>query len=1146
MVTLLRGRCGAKSGVVLILTQPQRERKRNWARMAIRKSELYASLWASCDELRGGMDASQYKDYVLAMLFIKYVSDKYAGVPYSPIVVPEGASFADMVALKGKPDIGDQINKQIFGRLTEANQQLARSDFPNVNDPVKLGDGKEMVDRLTNLVAIFENPALDFSRNRAAGDDLLGDAYEYLMRHFATESGKSKGQFYTPTEVSRIMAQVIGIRDDRTTNATTVYDPTCGSGSLLLKVGDEAKAEVTLYGQEKDAATSGLARMNLILHDCPTALVNQGNTLANPLFKDGDRLKTFDYVVANPPFSDKRWSNGIDPMNDPYDRFAPFGVPPAKQGDYAYLLHIVRSLKSTGVGACILPHGVLFRGNAEADIRRSLVRKGYIRGIIGLPANLFYGTGIPACIVVIDKREAHARKGIFMIDASAGFKKDGPKNRLRDRDIHRIVDVFARRVDVPKYARMVPAEEIERNDFNLNLPRYIDSSEPEDIQDIAGHLQGGIPVADVDALARYGEVCPELRRALFKRKRAGYVALRGDAAGTRHTIFEHPEFAGFAEDMRNVWDIWRRGAAKRLKGLQMGFLPKQLIAEESERLLAHYNGKPLVSHYAVYQHQMDYWAEVMQDDAYLIATDGWKAETSRILERDKKGREKDKGWTCDLVPKPRIVARYFASEQAAIDALAAELERVTAELAELEEEHGAEAELDDKAYARYPELTAADIKTLVVDDKWLASLGSAVRGEVDRVSRQLAQRVRDLAERYEDGDLDITDHTVQVAWLYQRKQATYSENKVYPRIQVEDLRSDMIEWCRNHMRINRKNHPWGDMDDLQLLKSAQLYQADPESGALGVTLAGVMLFGTDNQILQVCPAHRTDLILRKVNVDRYDDRDLVRTNLIHSYDRILDFIRKHLADPFYLEGTDRKSLREAVFREVASNMLIHREYASGVPARLIIEYGKVTTYNANRPHGFGILDPETSAPYPKNPVIGAFFREIDRADELGSGMRNMMQYGKEYGGEDPQLIEGDVFRMIISVPEFGGEPGTAQVATQVTGQVTGQVATHDKSLLYSNLARVEQACADATGQVTGQVTAQVAAQVMRFCEQDRSAKQIQELLGLKHRETFLNNYLKPLLASGWIEMTIPGKPRSSKQKYRLTDKGRAVLKELES
>src|SRR6266566_3622835 len=311
--------------------------------MALKKSELYSSLWSSYDELRGGMDASQYKDYVLVLLFIKYVSDKYAGVPYAPITIPPGSSFKDMVALKGKSDIGDQINKKIISPLANANKL---SDMPDFNDAAKLGSGKEMVEPLTNLIAIFENKALDFSRNRAEGDDLLGDAYEYLMRHFATESGKSKGQFYTPAEVSRIIAQIIGIRGVEVTSSTTVYDPTCGSGSLLLKVGDEAGMTVTLYGQEKDAATSGLARMNMILHNNPTALIERGNTLTSPKFKDGDTLKTFDYVVANPPFSDKRWRTGLDPLHDPYERFKKFGVPPAKQGDYAYLLHIVRSLKS--------------------------------------------------------------------------------------------------------------------------------------------------------------------------------------------------------------------------------------------------------------------------------------------------------------------------------------------------------------------------------------------------------------------------------------------------------------------------------------------------------------------------------------------------------------------------------------------------------------------------------------------------------------------------------------------------------------------------------------------------------------------------------------------------------------------------------
>lgn len=771
--------------------------------MALKKSELYSSLWSSCDELRGGMDASQYKDYVLLLLFVKYVSDKYAGVPYAPIKIPPGASFKDMVALKGKPDIGDQINKTIIGPLANANKL---SDMPDFNDATKLGSGKEMVDRLTNLIAIFENPALDFSKNRADGDDILGDAYEYLMRHFATESGKSKGQFYTPAEVSRIIAQILGIRNAATTNDTTVYDPTCGSGSLLLKVGDEARAKVTLYGQEKDAATSGLARMNMILHDNPTALIRQGNTLAHPLFTDlSGELKTFDYVVANPPFSDKRWSTGLDPANDPHQRFKHFGVPPAKQGDYAYLLHIVRSLKSTGKGACILPHGVLFRGNAEADIRRNLIRRGYIQGLIGLPANLFYGTGIPACILVLDKDHAHARKGIFMLDASKGFMKDGPKNRLREQDIHQIVDVFTRRLEIPHYSRLVGVEEIEKNDFNLNIPRYIDSQEAEDLQDIEGHLKGGIPIADVEALSRYWSVCPALRTALFTDLRPGYLTLAVDQTAIKSGIYEHPEFVRFMAGMEAHFADWRTETAATLKALTIASHPKTVIAELGESLLAHYADKPLIGQYDVYQHLMDYWAATMQDDGYLIAADGWKAETSRVIETDKKGRPKDKGWTCDLIPKPLIVARYFAREQEAITTLEAEIESLTARITELEEEHSgeddvfsgfdkinkaavadrlkeingaeesadeiavlnewlklageeaaikkkfkeAEAALDTKAYGKYPTLSEAEIKTLVVDDKWLAALAADIHSEMDRISQSLTQRVKELAERYE-------------------------------------------------------------------------------------------------------------------------------------------------------------------------------------------------------------------------------------------------------------------------------------------------------------------------------------------------------------------------------------------------------------
>jgi type I restriction enzyme M protein len=786
--------------------------------MATKKSEIYRSLWASCDELRGGMDASQYKDYVLSLLFIKYISDKYAGEPYAPISVPEGASFSDMVALKGNPDIGDQINKKIIGPIAASNQMLSQADFPDFNDSVKLGDGKEKVDKLTGLISIFESPSLDFKGNRADGDDILGDAYEYLMRHFATESGKSKGQFYTPAEVSRVMSQILGIKDAATSSQTTVYDPTCGSGSLLLKVGDQAGTSVTLYGQEKDAATSGLARMNMILHDYPTAEIRQGNSLADPKFLEGEALKTFDYVVANPPFSDKRWTSGLDPENDPYSRFEAYDVPPAKQGDYAYLLHIVRSLKSAGKGACILPHGVLFRGHAEAEIRRTLVRKGYIRAIIGLPANLFYGTGIPACIVVVDKEGAQAREGVFMIDASQGFLKDGPKNRLRSQDIHRIVDTFWKSGDVPGYARMVPLQEIEKNEFNLNLPRYIDSQQEEDRQDIEGHLCGGIPAADIDALQRYWDVYPTMKQDLLGECRPGYLELKIDKSDVRTTIFEHPEFIAFRKEMRAHYEHWGERTASYLKGLDAGCDPKQVIFDISENLLSHYSDMPLVDKYDVYQHLMDYWSETMQDDCYLLAADGWKPETYRIIEKGKNGKQKDKGWACDLIPKEYVVARFFADERAEIEELTAKFETVEAERVELEEEESgeegafaelekinkgnvnarlkeikgdadaadeqavlkkwlklfnsesdlkkrikdAEAALDKAVYGKYPELTVDEVKRLLVDDKWLSALEAVIEEETDRISELLTQRVCTLAERYECRLPDITQRVANM------------------------------------------------------------------------------------------------------------------------------------------------------------------------------------------------------------------------------------------------------------------------------------------------------------------------------------------------------------------------------------------------
>ncbi|HPT73025.1 MAG TPA: type I restriction-modification system subunit M [Candidatus Cloacimonadota bacterium] len=753
--------------------------------MAIKKSELYSSLWASCDELRGGMDASQYKDYVLVMLFLKYISDKWAGQPYAPITIPSGSSFRDMIALKGKTDIGDQINKKIIAPIAEANKL---SDMPDFADVSKLGSGKEMVDRLTNLIGIFENPALDFSKNHAEGDDILGDAYEYLMRHFATESGKSKGQFYTPAEVSRIMAKIIGINNIGADAEVTVYDPTCGSGSLLLRVVGECIGRVALYGQEKEATTAGLARMNMILHDNPTAEIKQGNTLANPLFEEAGNMKTFDFVVANPPFSDKRWSNGLTlPEDNPYNRFSDYGVPPEKNGDFAFLLHIVRSLKRCGKGACILPHGVLFRGNAEAEIRKNLIKKGYIKGIIGLPANLFYGTGIPASIIVIDKENAVNRKGIFIIDAGKGFIKDGNKNRLREQDIHKIADVFNNQRQIDGFSRMVSFEEIQKNEYNLNIPRYIENLETEDVQDIEAHLLGGIPNQDIDALHEYWQEFPNLKSALFSpADRPKYADLKVTKDQIKQTIFGHPEFQAFTQKTDSLFHKWKISSTEYLKNLSVDCQPKEIILEISEGLLSLFDTEILVENYDIYQHLMNYWNATMQDDIYIISSDGWKAETYRILVGNKQGKLVDKGWTCDLIPKELVVHRFFTKEKEHLDSLEAKRDSIDAEISELEEEYSGEegyfADFDKinkvSVAARIRELKSEKKKELPMAAEPSAGYGGGL-SELDVMNRYLllSDRLGELNKQIKASQTELE------AKLYAQ----------YPKLSVEEIKALVVD-----------------------------------------------------------------------------------------------------------------------------------------------------------------------------------------------------------------------------------------------------------------------------------------------------------------------------------------------------------------
>ncbi len=487
--------------------------------------------------------------------------------------------------------------------------------------------------------------------------------------------------------------------------------------------------------------------------------------------------------------SNKAWSNGFDPANDLYQRFED-GVPPKKNGDYAFLLHIIRSLKSTGKGAVILPHGVLFRGNAEADIRKKILRKGYIKGIIGLPPNLFYGTGIPACIIVLDKENAAGRTGIFMIDASKGFMKDGNKNRLRHQDIHKIVDVFNKQIELPKYSRMVSMAEIEANDYNLNIPRYIDSTEVEDLHDIEAHLLGGIPNHDIDGLDLYWQVFPTLKQELFEAgPRPGYSTLREDIAYIKPTIYSHPEYRDYIQVTSTLFTQWQTTNISRLKNLGVGSHPNQLIEVLSEDVLQVFAEAKLIDKYDIYQHLMTYWTETMQDDVYMIASDGWKANS-------------------ELIPPQLIINRYFGVDQQAIEQLEAASEEIVAKMEMMDEEHGGEgglleeaknekgkitkasikARLKDifaepdtedertllntyldlleqeteakrkvknaqkvleaKVTAKYKALSVEEVKMLVVEDKWLATLVSDVQNELNRISQALTGRIKELAERY--------------------------------------------------------------------------------------------------------------------------------------------------------------------------------------------------------------------------------------------------------------------------------------------------------------------------------------------------------------------------------------------------------------
>ena len=687
----------------------------------MKKSELYSLLWEACNKLRGGVEPARYKDYVLVLLFFKYVSDRYKGQPFAEFTISKGASFEDLIAAKGKSDVGERVDK-IIQKFLEDNRLQGSLPDVSFNNPDELGSGKELVDKVSGLIAVFQNPAIDFKNNRASGDDIIGDAYEYFMMKFAQESGKSKGQFYTPSEVSRIIARLIGIGNIRQmpTKKWTLYDPAAGSGSLLIRAADEAPVDengdsiVTIFGQEKDHATAGLAKMNLILHQKGTGEIKRGNTLVDPAFTDDfGELKKFDFIVMNPPFSDKSWSDGIKTSEDKYKRFDGYGIPPEKNGDYAWFLHVLKSLDSNGKAGIIMPHGVLFRGNAEETIRIEVLKKRYIKGIVSLPANLFYGTGIPACIVIIDKEDAETREGIFLIDASRGFKKDGNKNRLREQDIEKIVQTFISGKTVKGYARFVKYTDIlEQNAGNLNVPRYIQKIDDTLPQNIAAHLKGGIPGTDIESLKRLWDISPALKQEIF--------TCVDEAHDVYNLALPSGEIEGvigrdasiLSEKQKEtdaIFAQWRDSVKDILLGIESETNPKELIRTIAVMLLNAYESARLLDNYDVYDCLLNYWNAKLQDDVYAIKASGYEVgreieyEYAQKKAKDENGEtisvddtSKVKSFEGALIPREIIEAVYFADELAAINELMEQSAALEAEIDEMrEEESGDEGLLKD-------------------------------------------------------------------------------------------------------------------------------------------------------------------------------------------------------------------------------------------------------------------------------------------------------------------------------------------------------------------------------------------------------------------------------------------------------------------
>ncbi|HMO51222.1 MAG TPA: type I restriction-modification system subunit M [Kiritimatiellia bacterium] len=463
------------------------------------KDEIFNVVWAACDTFRGVIDPSQYKDYVLTMLFVKYLSDirkskaaeysgKYQNDPVrveralarERFILPEDCTFDYLYAHRNDNEIGQTINA-VLEKIEDGNKAKLHNVFRNIdfNSEANLGKARQRNQRLKTLLEDFNE--LDLRPERVGHMDIIGDVYEYLIARFAAQAGKKAGEFYTPAEVSETLARLVAPE-----SGDRICDPTCGSGSLLIKAAKQVGSrDFSLAGQEMNGSTWALCKMNMFLHDVDAARIEWEDTIRHPLLIEGDALIKYDVVVANPPFSLDKWGQEIA-ANDKYQRFTR-GVPPKSKGDWAFILHMLSTaVEGKGRVGVVVPHGVLFRGGQEGAIRKAVIQENMLAGVVGLPSNLFYGAGIPAALLIFDKSRKHADKDkVLFIDASREYEQGTNQNKLRPEDINKIIDTFHTRKEIEKYSHLATYAEIEENEFNLNIPRYVDTFEPEPEVDIA-------------------------------------------------------------------------------------------------------------------------------------------------------------------------------------------------------------------------------------------------------------------------------------------------------------------------------------------------------------------------------------------------------------------------------------------------------------------------------------------------------------------------------------------------------------------------------------------------------------------------------------------------------------------------------------